>query len=114
MRAMAGINRLPPPPTILEMTSTIGGRAGRTAGYDVGRTVRGGFGGTTPILAHGAGVPADLYGLHQEELLRQPVVTLGGGLIPRADYGVRTPVDLFGLRADLIKRLAAKPPRGGE
>ncbi len=79
---MAGINRVPPPPTILDA------RAGRTAG--------------------------DLYGLHQEEILRQPVVTLGAGLIPRADYGVRIPVDLVGLRADLLKRLAPKLPRGVE
>ncbi len=103
---MAGIDRLPPPPTILDMTSTIGG--------PVGRTVAGGFGGTAPILAHGAGIPADLYGLHQEEILRQPVPILGAGLIPRADYGVRTPADLAGLRADLIKRLNAKLPRGVE
>ena len=40
-----------------DMTATIGG--------SVGRTLRGGFGGVTPILAHGAGIPADLYGLHQ-------------------------------------------------
>ena len=55
------------------------------------------------------------YGLRtptEEEILRQPVVTLGEGLIPRADYGIRTPADLVGLRADLLKRLGAKPPRG--
>ena len=50
----------------------------------VGRTVRGGFGGTAPILAHGAGIPADLYGLHQDEILRQPVV---GGSLSRALIG---------------------------
>ena len=61
---------------LMAMTATIGG--------SVGRTLRGGFGGVTPILAHGAGIPADLYGLHQEEILKQPEVTLGAGLIPHA------------------------------
>ena len=57
---MAGINRLPPPPTL----------------------VRGGFGGVTPIQANGGDkIPPDLYGLHQEEILKQPVV---GGSLSRA------------------------------
>jgi hypothetical protein len=101
---MARMGSLRPPPTILDATSTIGG--------SVGRKVLTGYGGTAPIVAHGAGIPADLYGLHQEELARQPVPILGAGLVPRADYGVRTPVDLEGLRADLLKRLNAPIPRG--
>ena len=79
---------MPAPPTLLDATSTIGG--------SVGRTLRGGFGGVTPIQAHGDKISADLYGLHPAEILRQPEVTLGEGLIPRADYGGRTPVDLVG------------------
>ncbi len=82
---MAGLDRLPAaPPTIvdaarerlaaMDQTSIIGG--------PVGRTVAGGFGGSTPIIARGGKVPpADLYGLHQEEILRQPVV---GGSLSRA------------------------------
>jgi hypothetical protein len=85
---MAGLDRVAPPPTLIDATSTIGG--------SVGRKLLGGFGGVTPIQAHGAGIPADLYGLHQEEILRQPPVTLGAGLVPRADYGLRTPEDLAG------------------
>jgi hypothetical protein len=65
---MAGLDRVPAPPTLLDATSTIGGA----------------------VAAKSSGG-------------RQPVVTLGGGLIPRADYGVRTPVDLLvGLRADAL------------
>jgi hypothetical protein len=43
---MAGLDRVPSPPTIatMDMTATIGGT--------VGRTVAGGFGGVTPILRH--------------------------------------------------------------
>jgi hypothetical protein len=44
-------------PVLADQTSTIGG--------PVGRSVTGGYGGVTPIQAHGAGIPADLYGLHQ-------------------------------------------------
>jgi hypothetical protein len=85
---MAGLNRLSAaPPTIvdaarerlaaMDQTSIIGG--------PVGRTVAGGFGGSTPIIARGGKVPpADLYGLHQEEILRQPVV---GGSLSRALIG---------------------------
>jgi hypothetical protein len=86
-----------------------GGRCDCTPEIFVGRKVLTGFGGTAPILAHGAGIPADLYGLHQEEILRQQNVTLGAGLIPRADYGVRTPADLVGLRADLGNYAHRKP-----
>jgi hypothetical protein len=46
--------------------------------------------------------------------LKQPPVILSEGLIPHADYGLRTPADLAGLRADLIKRLGTKLPRGVE
>lgn len=105
LRAMAGLDRVPAPPTLMDATSTIGG--------PVGRKVNTGFGGVTPIQARGSvGIPADLYGLHQEEILRQPGVTLGAGLIPHADFGIPPSEDLVGLRADLIKRLGAKLPRG--
>ena len=51
---MAGLNCVPAPPTIGE-----GG----------GRKLLGGFGGATPIQARGGDkIPADLYGLHQEEI----------------------------------------------
>ena len=100
---MAGINAL----STYDATATICG--------SVGRSVLGGFGGVTPILAHGDKIPANLYGLHQEEILRPSVpIILGAGLIPRADYGLQTPTNLAGLRADLIKRLNAKLPRSGD
>ena len=99
---MAGINALP----ALDATATIGG--------SVGRKLNTGFGGVTPIFAHGDKIPANLYGLHQEEILRPQVPILGAGLIPRADYGLQMPTNLAGLRADLIKRLNAKLPRSGD
>ena len=107
---MAGLDRVP----AMDVASTIAGGSGPNARVGVKRSLLGGFGGTTPIQAHGDQIPADLYGLHQEELLKQPAVTLGAGLIPRADFGLRTPADLVGLRSDLIKRLGSKLPRGVE
>jgi hypothetical protein len=105
MRPMAGLDRVPTLPTIVDLamdqTSIIGG--------PVGRTAAGGFGSVTPIQAHGAGIPANLYGLRQQEILRQPVVPLGAGLFPSADYGIRHSANLIGLRSDLIKRLRRKP-----
>jgi hypothetical protein len=56
--------------------------------------------------------PPTIFGLRQEEILRQPPVTLGAGLIPLADFGIPPLKDLAGLRADLIKRLVGeKLPR---
>jgi hypothetical protein len=72
-----GVHAYTGPVLGVDQTSTIGG--------PVGRSVTGGFGGVTPIQAHSARIPADLYGLHQEELARQPVPTLNAGAIPRAD-----------------------------
>jgi hypothetical protein len=85
-------------------------------GGPVGRSLRGGFGGETPIQARGGDkIPGDFYGLRPEEIVRQrPVAPLGAGLIPRADYGLMTLRGLAGLPVYTGPILGAKLPRSGD
>jgi hypothetical protein len=99
---MAGMGHLP----AYDATAIIGG--------PVGRSLRGGFGGETPILARGGDkIPADLYGLRPEEIVRQrPVAPLG--VTPRADYGLMTLRGLAGLPIYTGPIIGAKLPRSGD
>jgi hypothetical protein len=98
---MAEMGHLP-----ADWTALIGGR--------VGRSLRGGFGGETPILARGGDkIPGDFYGLCPEEIVRQrPVAPLG--VTPRADFGLMTLRGLAGLPVYTGPLLGAKLPRGVE
>jgi hypothetical protein len=99
---MTSIGELPS----LDATAIIGG--------PVGRSLQGGFGGVTPIQAHGGDkILSDLYGTRPEETLRQrPVAPLG--VTPRADYGLMTLRGLAGLPVYVGPILGAKLPRLGD
>ncbi len=111
---MAGLDHVPAVATIIseDAAARISGKTA-VSSTSAHRTLLGGFGGVAPIKAHGDRIPADLYGLHAEEILRQPV--------QRADFGLKTPLELFGLKnppdlaglpVDIIRQLGAKRPRG--